>query len=157
MAGLWERTKLVVKSKYSKLLNRAENPTETLDYSYEQMLEQLQNVKRGVADVTTAKNEKFTEELKDKVKQLKQARLPVPSAKWWVGPASLHRSIKVGMSGRNRQRVFVLPVAGMGPRTDSPSASTNLKLPSCFVVRPKIVTGPCRTLNSTETPSPNLP
>src|SRR5215471_2195717 len=55
MAGLWQRTTLVVKSKYSKLLNRAENPTETLDYSYEQMLEQLQNVKRGVADVVTSK------------------------------------------------------------------------------------------------------
>ncbi|MGH3008360.1 MAG: PspA/IM30 family protein [Gaiellaceae bacterium] len=55
MAGLMGRTALVVKSKYSKLLNRAENPTETLDYSYEQMLEQLQNMKRGVADVVTAK------------------------------------------------------------------------------------------------------
>ena len=55
MAGLWERTKLVVKSKYSSLLNRTENPTQTLDYSYEQMLEQLQNVKRGVADVVTSK------------------------------------------------------------------------------------------------------
>ena len=55
MAGLMSRTALVVKSKYSKLLNRAENPTETLDYSYEQMLEQLQNVKRGVADVVTSK------------------------------------------------------------------------------------------------------
>jgi phage shock protein A len=55
MAGLMSRTGLIIKSKYSKLLNRAENPTETLDYSYEQMLEQLQNVKRGVADVVTAK------------------------------------------------------------------------------------------------------
>jgi phage shock protein A len=55
MAGLWSRTTMVVKSKYSKMLNRAENPTETLDYSYEQMLEQLQNVKRGVADVVTSK------------------------------------------------------------------------------------------------------
>ena len=55
MAGLMSRTALVIKSKYSKLLNRAENPTETLDYSYEQMLEQLQNMKRGVADVVTAK------------------------------------------------------------------------------------------------------
>jgi phage shock protein A len=55
MAGLWQRTTLIVKSKYSKVLNRAENPTETLDYSYEQMLSQLQNVKRGVADVATAK------------------------------------------------------------------------------------------------------
>src|SRR2546430_10018743 len=55
MAGLLSRTTLIIKAKYSKLLNRAENPTETLDYSYEQMLEQLQNVKRGVADVVTAK------------------------------------------------------------------------------------------------------
>src|SRR5437588_4485590 len=55
MAGLISRTTLIIKAKYSKLLNRAENPTETLDYSYEQMLEQLQNVKRGVADVVTAK------------------------------------------------------------------------------------------------------
>ncbi len=55
MAGLMSRTALVIKSKYSKLLNRAENPNETLDYSYEQMLEQLQNMKRGVADVVTAK------------------------------------------------------------------------------------------------------
>src|SRR2546421_462541 len=55
MAGLMSRTAIVIKSKYSKLLNRAENPTETLDYSYEQMLEQLQNMKRGVADVVTAK------------------------------------------------------------------------------------------------------
>ncbi|HEU5476396.1 MAG TPA: PspA/IM30 family protein [Gaiellaceae bacterium] len=55
MAGLMQRTALILKAKYSKLLNRAENPTETLDYSYEEMLEQLQNVKRGVADVVTAK------------------------------------------------------------------------------------------------------
>jgi phage shock protein A len=55
MAGLMARTSLIVKAKFSKLLNRAENPTETLDYSYEQMQEQLQNVKRGVADVVTAK------------------------------------------------------------------------------------------------------
>jgi phage shock protein A len=49
------RTALIIKSKYSSLLNRSENPTQTLDYSYEQMLEQLQNVKRGTADVVTAK------------------------------------------------------------------------------------------------------
>jgi phage shock protein A len=55
MAGLVSRASLIVRSKISTLLNRAENPTETLDYSYEQMLEQLQNVKRGVADVVTSK------------------------------------------------------------------------------------------------------
>jgi phage shock protein A len=55
MAGLMSRASLVVKSKVSKMLDRAENPTETLDYSYEKQLELLQNVKRGVADVVTAK------------------------------------------------------------------------------------------------------
>jgi phage shock protein A len=55
MAGLMSRASLVVKSKISKLLDRAENPTETLDYSYEKQLELLQNVKRGLADVVTAK------------------------------------------------------------------------------------------------------
>src|SRR5919197_4464843 len=55
MAGLMSRAVLVIKSKISKLLDRAENPTETLDYSYEQQLVLLQNVKRGLADVVTAK------------------------------------------------------------------------------------------------------
>jgi phage shock protein A len=45
----------IVKAKVSKLLDRAENPNETLDYSYEEQLRQLQNVKRGIADVATAK------------------------------------------------------------------------------------------------------
>ena len=55
MPGLMGRTSLIVKAKFSKLLDRAENPTETLDYSYEEQLRQLQNVKRGIADVATAK------------------------------------------------------------------------------------------------------
>ena len=55
MAGLMGRASTVVKAKFSKLLDRAENPNETLDYSYEKQLELLQNVKRGVADVVTAK------------------------------------------------------------------------------------------------------
>src|SRR5881628_2668139 len=55
MPGLMTRTMTIIKAKYSKLLNKAENPSETLDYSYEEQLRQLQNVKRGIADVTTAK------------------------------------------------------------------------------------------------------
>ena len=55
MARLFDRTMTIIKAKWNKLLNRAENPQETLDYSYEQQLQLLQNVKRGVADVVTAK------------------------------------------------------------------------------------------------------
>src|SRR3954466_6729460 len=55
MAGLMSRASLIVKSKFSRLLNRAENPNETLDYSCEQMPQQLQAVRRGVADGGAAK------------------------------------------------------------------------------------------------------
>ena len=55
MAGLMGRATTVVKAKFSKLLDNAEDPNETLDYSYEQQLTLLQNVKRGVADVVTSK------------------------------------------------------------------------------------------------------
>jgi phage shock protein A len=46
---------MIIKAKFSALLGRAENPNETLDYSYERQLQSLQDVKRGVADVVTAK------------------------------------------------------------------------------------------------------
>src|SRR6478609_7806226 len=55
MAGLGGRMSTVVKAKVSKLLDRAEDPGETLDYSYSKQVEQLQNVKKGIADVVTAK------------------------------------------------------------------------------------------------------
>jgi phage shock protein A len=55
MASLWQRFKMIFGAKVSKALDRAEDPTETLDYSYEQQLTLLQNVKRGIADVVTAK------------------------------------------------------------------------------------------------------
>jgi phage shock protein A len=62
MPGLMNRTSMIAKSKFSKLLDRAEDPGQTLDYSYEQQLQQLQNVKRGIADVTTAKKRLELEE-----------------------------------------------------------------------------------------------
>jgi phage shock protein A len=55
MPGLMGRASTILKAKFSRILDRAENPSETLDYSYEEQLRQLQNVKRGIADVATAK------------------------------------------------------------------------------------------------------
>src|SRR3954454_12141847 len=55
MPGVSGRFSTVVKAKISKLLDRAEDPAETLDYSYTKQLESLQNVKKGIADVVTAK------------------------------------------------------------------------------------------------------
>ena len=55
MPGLKGRLSIVVKSKISKQLDRAENPGETLDYAYQRQVENLQNVKKGIADIATAK------------------------------------------------------------------------------------------------------
>ena len=41
--------------KANKALDRAEDPREVLDYSYEQQLEMVQKVRRGVADVATSR------------------------------------------------------------------------------------------------------
>jgi phage shock protein A len=55
MPGIGGRMSVTIKAKISKLLDRAEDPGETLDYSYQKQLESLQNVKKGIADVVTAK------------------------------------------------------------------------------------------------------
>src|SRR5881296_4078795 len=55
MPGLAGRMSTVIKAKVSKLLDRAEDPGETLDYGYQKQIEYLQNVKKGIADVVTAK------------------------------------------------------------------------------------------------------
>ena len=41
--------------KANKALDRAEDPREVLDYSYEQQLEMVNKVRRGVADVATSR------------------------------------------------------------------------------------------------------
>jgi phage shock protein A len=53
--GLWSRFVSIFRAKASKALDRAEDPRETLDYSYERQLELLQKVRKGVADVSTSR------------------------------------------------------------------------------------------------------
>ena len=53
--GLWERFKLIFNSKANEMLDKAEDPRQTLDYSYEKQLELLAKVRRGVADVATSR------------------------------------------------------------------------------------------------------
>ncbi len=53
--GVLSRMTTLIKVKVNSLLGAAEDPREMLDYSYEKQLEMLQNVKRGIVDVTTSK------------------------------------------------------------------------------------------------------
>jgi phage shock protein A len=49
------RFTLILKAKFSRLLDRADDPIEGLDYSYEQQVEQLYGMRRDIADLVTAK------------------------------------------------------------------------------------------------------
>lgn len=53
--SLMRRLSAVFRAKANKALDKAEDPRETLDYSYERQLELLQQVRRGVADVATSR------------------------------------------------------------------------------------------------------
>jgi phage shock protein A len=55
MPGLEGRFNTLVKAKVSAVLDRAEDPGETLDYSYEKQLELLQQAKSGIVEVVTSK------------------------------------------------------------------------------------------------------
>jgi phage shock protein A len=98
MPGLMSRASAIIKAKFSKLLDRAEDPTETLDYSYERQLELLQNVKRGIADVVTAKKrlQLQTQQLEQSVAKLEgQARTALGSGREDLARQALQRKATV--------------------------------------------------------------
>ncbi len=55
--GLMSRMSTIFKSKVSSALDAAEDPRQTLDYSYERQMEMLQQVKRSLADAVTARKQ----------------------------------------------------------------------------------------------------
>jgi len=92
--GLMSRTSNVVKAWISKLLDRAEDPAVTLDYSYERQREMLQNVKKGIADVVTAKKrlELQTQKLEVELPKLdEQARQALAANREDLARAALER------------------------------------------------------------------
>src|SRR2546429_4907163 len=98
MPGLMSRASTIVKAKFSKLLDRAEDPSETLDYSYEEQLQLLQNVKRGVADVVTSKKrlQMQTEQLEQSVVKLEtQARQALAANREDLARQALERKAAV--------------------------------------------------------------
>src|SRR6266540_884432 len=53
--SILKRMSTIFRAKANKALDKAEDPRETLDYSYQKQLELLQKVRRGVADVATSR------------------------------------------------------------------------------------------------------
>jgi phage shock protein A len=92
--GLMSRTSNVIRAWISKLLDRAEDPAVTLDYSYEKQREMLQKVKKGIADVVTAKKrlELQTQKLEVELPKLdEQARQALSAGREDLARAALER------------------------------------------------------------------
>ncbi|MBA3839181.1 MAG: PspA/IM30 family protein [Thermoleophilaceae bacterium] len=84
----------VIKAKIAKLLNRAEDPEETLEYGYQKQIELLQNVKKGIADVVTSKKrlQMQSQKLEQQVVKLDtQARQAVSQGREDLARAALER------------------------------------------------------------------
>jgi phage shock protein A len=94
MPGLAGRMSTVVKAKISKMLDRAEDPGETLDYGYQKQVELLQNVKKGIADVVTSKKrlQMQSKKLEDSVVKLDtQARQALSAGREDLARTALER------------------------------------------------------------------
>ncbi|MDQ2742159.1 MAG: PspA/IM30 family protein [Chloroflexota bacterium] len=52
---MFGRMNTIMQAKMNKVLDKAENPNETLDYSYLKQVQLLQNVQRGLAELVTSK------------------------------------------------------------------------------------------------------
>ncbi len=57
MAGLLDRVKTILGSKANRVLDSVEDPTETIEYSYQKMQEALQETRRHILEVATAKKQ----------------------------------------------------------------------------------------------------
>lgn len=65
--SLFSRAHDIIAAKADKALDQAENPNEMLDYSYQQMLDQITRVRRGLVDIAASRKGIELQE-----KQLKQ-------------------------------------------------------------------------------------
>src|SRR5580704_8007520 len=89
----------VVQAKANKVLDRVEDPRDTLDLSYEKQLEQLQQVRRGVADVATAKKriELQAQQLQQSANKLQgQARTALTQNREDLAREALSRRAAIG-------------------------------------------------------------
>jgi phage shock protein A len=108
MPGMSGRFSTIVKAKVSKLLDRAEDPAETLDYSYTKQLEALQQVKKGIADIVTSKKRlqmQATQRQQQVVKLDTQARQALAAGNEELARTALERKnvIQTELQGLDQQ------------------------------------------------------
>lgn len=99
--SVMKRVSLIFRAKANKALDRMEDPRETLDYSYQQQVEMLTRVRRGVADVATSRKRvelQMNQLQKDSERREDQARAALGQGREDLARAALQQ--KAGLQGQ---------------------------------------------------------
>ena len=98
--GLLSQFMTIIRAKISQLLEGAEDPAATLDYSYQRQLQLLQDVKRGLVEVVTSRRrlELQAEKLREKItKREDQARQALAAGREDLARLALQRKQTAAM------------------------------------------------------------
>nr|WP_290670218.1 PspA/IM30 family protein [Ardenticatena sp.] len=98
--GLLSQFMNLIRAKISQLLEGAEDPAATLDYSYQRQLQLLQDVKRGLVEVVTSRRrlELQAEKLREKITKLEdQARQALAAGREDLARLALQRKQTAAM------------------------------------------------------------
>lgn len=109
--SVFKRLSLVFQQKANSALDKAENPAEALDLSYQKMLDQLQQVRRSIADVLTSQKrlEGQRATLQAQYEKLQsQARQAMGQGQEQLARTALERA-----------QVVSAQVEGLGPQIDN--------------------------------------
>jgi phage shock protein A len=99
--SVMKRVSLIFRAKANKALDRMEDPRETLDYSYQQQVEMLTRVRRGVADVATSRKRvelQMNQLQKESDRRETQARTALAQGREDLARAALQQ--KAGVQGQ---------------------------------------------------------
>jgi phage shock protein A len=100
VSRLW----FLIRAKFSRVLDRAEDPGDTLDYAYTKQVELLQGVRAGITEVTTAKKQLELQSAKlgqQSAKLEEQARYALKSNREDLARVALERKSALEHSSRD--------------------------------------------------------
>lgn len=110
--GMFSRMSTIIQAKIHRLLDELEDPREMIDLSYEQQVELLQDVRRGVVEVATARQrlDRQVAKLRDDIVVLdQQARQAVAAGREDLARVALQRKqVTLAEIGDREQQIVSL-------------------------------------------------
>jgi hypothetical protein len=120
MPGLAGRISTLTKTKILRMLDHAEDPAETLDHAYKRQLEDLPNVKKGIADMWSPRRERLQlqeGDLRQQADELDgQAREAISARREDLARAAAWSRWEIALGEMTRDRPTRSPASGSARR-----------------------------------------